>query len=48
MRDAEYIERTMLRMVPTDRRRSGRPKKEFIDVIKEDMREAIVTEEEAE
>ncbi|KAF7711788.1 hypothetical protein HF521_000799, partial [Silurus meridionalis] len=36
-RDMGYISRRMLRMKPPGRRKRGRPRRRFIDVVKEDM-----------
>ena len=47
-RDSEYIGRRMLRMELPGRRSRGRPKRTFMDVVKEDMKLAGVREEEAE
>ena len=43
-KDDGYIGRRMLRMEPGKRKR-GRPKRRFMDVVKEDMAEVEVTEE---
>ena len=47
-RDSEYIGRRMLRMELPGRRPRGRPKRRFMDVVKEDMRVVGVREDEAE
>ncbi len=47
-RDAGYVVRRMLRMEPPGRRRGGRPKRRFMDVVKEDMQVVGVTEEDEE
>ena len=41
----QYIGRRMLRMELTGKRKRGRPKRRFMDVVKEDMAEVEVTEE---
>ena len=38
-RDQEYVERKMMKMELPGKRKRGRPKRRFLDVIKEDMRE---------
>ena len=40
-----YIGRRMLRMELQGKRKRGRPKRRFMDVVKEDMAEVEVTEE---
>ena len=40
-----YIGRSMLRMELPGKRKRGRPKRRFMDVVKEDMAEVEVTEE---
>ena len=40
-----YIGRRMLRMELPGKRKRGRPKRRFMDVVKEDMAEVEVTEE---
>ena len=40
-----YIGRRMLRMELPEKRKRGRPKRRFMDVVKEDMAEVEVTEE---
>ena len=40
-----YIGRRMLRMELTGKRKRGRPNRRFMDVVKEDMVEVEVTEE---
>ncbi|KAI5090669.1 hypothetical protein C0J45_19530, partial [Silurus meridionalis] len=37
-RDMGYISRRMLRMEPPGRRKKGRPRRRFMDVVREDMR----------
>ena len=44
-REEEHIGRRMLAMEPPGRRRRGRPKRRYMDVIREDMRVAGVREE---
>ena len=44
-RDDGYIGRRMLRMELPGKRKRGRPKGRFMDVVKEDMAEVEVTEE---
>ena len=48
MKDDGYIVRRMLRMELLGKRKQGRPKRRFMDVVKEDMAEVEVTEEETE
>ena len=43
-RDQEYVERKMMEMELPGKRRRGRPKKRFLDVVKEDMKEVGVKE----
>ena len=43
-----YIGRRMLRMELPGKRKRGRPKKRFMDVVKENMAEVDVTEEDTE
>ena len=43
--DGGYIGRRMLRMELPGKRKRGRPKRRFMDVVKEDMAEVEVTEE---
>ena len=38
-RDQEYVGRKMMEMELPGKRRRGRPKSKFVDVVKEDMRE---------
>ena len=38
-RDQEYVGRRMMEMELPEKRRRGRPKKRFLDVVKEDMGE---------
>ena len=47
-KDDGYIGRRMLRMELPGKRKRGRPKRRFMDVVKEDMAEVEVTEEDAE
>ena len=47
-KDDWYIGRRMLRMELPRKRKRGRPKRRFMDVVKEDMTEVEVTEEDAE
>ena len=47
-KDDGYIGRRMLRMELPGKRKRGRPKRRFIDVVKEDMAEVKVTEEDIE
>ena len=44
-KDDGYIGRRMLRMELPGKRKQGRPKRRFMDVVKEDMAEVEVTEE---
>ena len=44
-KDEGYIGRRMLRMELPGKRKRGRPKRRFMDVVKEDMAEVEVTEE---
>ena len=46
-KDDGYIGRRMLRMELPGKSRRGRPKRRFMDVVKEDMAEVEVTEEDA-
>ena len=46
--DDGYIGRRMLRMELPGKRKRGRPKRRFMDVVKEDMAEVEVTEEDTE
>ena len=43
-RDQEYVGRKMMEMELPGKRRRGRPKRRFLDVVKEDMREVGVQE----
>ena len=43
-RDQEYVERKMMEMELPGKRRRGRPKRRFLDVVKEDMEEVGVKE----
>ena len=47
-KDDGYIGRRMLRMELPGKRKRGRPKRRFMDVVKEDMAEVEVKEEDAE
>ena len=47
-KDDGYIGRRMLRMELPGKRKRGRPKRRFMDVVKEYMAEVEVTEEDAE
>ena len=47
-KDYEYNGRMMLRMELPGKRKRGRPKRRFMDVVKEDMAEVEVTEEDTE
>ena len=47
-KDDGYIGRRMLRIELPGKRKRGRPKREFMDVMKEDMAEAEVMEEDRE
>ena len=44
-REENYIGKRMLRMELPGRRNRGRPKRRYMDVVKEDMRVAGVTED---
>ena len=44
-KDDGYIGRRMLRMELPGKRKRGRPKRRFMDVVKEDMAEVEVTDE---
>ena len=46
-KDDGYIGRRMLRTELPAKRKRGRPKRRFMDVVKEDMTEVEVTEEES-
>ena len=46
-KDDGYIGRWMLRMELPGKRKRGRPKRRFMDVVKEDMAEVEVKEEDA-
>ena len=43
-RDQEYVGRKMIEMELPGKRRRGRPKRRFLDVVKEDMKEVGVKE----
>ena len=47
-RDQEYVGRKMMEMELLGKRRKGRPKRRFLDVVKEDMGEVGVTETDVE
>ncbi|XP_051788839.1 uncharacterized protein LOC127529415 [Erpetoichthys calabaricus] len=47
-RDAEYIGRRILRIELPGKRKRGRPKRRFMDVVREDMQVMGVTEQDAE
>ena len=47
-KDDGYIGKRMLRMELPGKRKRGRPKRRFMDVVKEDMAEVEVTEEDTE
>ncbi|KAI5627956.1 hypothetical protein C0J50_3222 [Silurus asotus] len=44
-RDMNYIGRRMLRMEPPGRRKRGRPRRRFMDVVREDMQDNSVSQE---
>ena len=46
--DSEHIGRWMLKMELPGRRQKGRPKRRFMDVVREEAQIADVTEEDAE
>ena len=46
-RDRGYIGQGMLRLEVPGKRRRGKPKRKFIDVVREDMRAISVTEQDA-
>ena len=43
-RDQEYVGRKMMKIELPGKRRRGRPKRRFLDVVKEDMKEVGVKE----
>ena len=43
-REKEYVGRKMMEMELPGKRRRGRPKRRFLDVVKEDMKEVGVKE----
>ena len=47
-RDQEYVGRKMMEMELPGKRRRGRPKRRFLDAVKEDMREVGVKETDVE
>ena len=47
-RDQEYVGRKMMEMELPEKRRRGRPKRRFLDAVKEDMREVGVKETDVE
>ena len=47
-RDQEYVGRKMMEMELLTKRRRGRPKRRFLDVVKEDMGEVCVKETDVE
>ena len=47
-KDDEYIWIRMLRMELPGKKKRGRPKRRFMDVVKEDMAEVELTEEDTE
>ena len=47
-RDQEYVGRKMMKMELPGKRRRGRPKRRFLDVVKEDMREVGAKETDVE
>ena len=47
-RDQEYVGRKMMEMELPGKRRRGRPKRRFLDVVKEDMKEVDVKETDTE
>ena len=47
-KDNGYIGRRMMKMEPPGKRKRGRPKTRFMDVVKEDMAEVEVTVEDTE
>ena len=47
-KDDGYIGKRVLRMELPGKRKRGRPKRRFMDVVKEDIAEVEVTEEDAE
>ena len=47
-RDQEYVERKMMQMELPGKRKRGRPKRRFLDVVKEDIGEAGARETDVE
>ena len=47
-RDQEYVGRKMMEMELPEKRRRGRPKRRFLDVVKEDMEEVAAKETDVE
>ena len=47
-RDQEYVRRKMMEMELLEKRKRGRPKRRFLDVVKEDMREVGAKETDVE
>ena len=47
-RDQEYVGRKMMKMELPGKRKTGKPKRRFVDVVKEDMREVGAKETDVE
>ena len=47
-RDQEYVERKVMEMELSGKRKKGRPKRKFLDVVKEDMEEVGAKETDVE
>lgn len=47
-RDSDYVGKRMLRFMLPERRPRGRPKRRFMDLVKDDMRVVVVSEADAE
>ena len=47
-RDQEYVGRKMMEMVLPGKRRRGRPKRRFLDIVKEDIGEVCAKEKDVE